>query len=118
MSQKLKEEIKTLTGAFPDEAPKDVTYPYKVFSANRISESDGRQQYNLEINVWDQHQYYSRAESLMDELEAKLHRCNHMTERFLIRIFKGQRENVPDPDKSIKRVREQFEMYVYEREEK
>lgn len=31
--------------------------------------------------------------------------------------FPGQRQNVPDPDKEIKRVREQFEMYVYERED-
>ena len=77
MSQKLKKELEALTGAFPEEAPKDATYPYKVFFARRISESDGRQQYILEINIWDQHHYYSRAESIMDELEAKLHRCNH-----------------------------------------
>lgn len=113
----LKEELESLTGAFYEEAPKEATYPYKVFSAKRISESGGRQQYILEINVWDQHNYYSRAESMMDELEQKLHRCNHLTDKFLIRIFKGQRENVPDPDKTIKRVRAQFEMQVYEREE-
>lgn len=109
----LKKELESLIGAFCEEAPKDTSYPYKVFSAKRISDNDGRQQYILEINVWDQHQYYSRAESLMDELEQKLHRCNYLTDSFLIRIFKGQRENVPDPDKTIKRVREQFEMQVY-----
>lgn len=109
----LKKELESLIGAFCEEAPKDASYPYKVFSAKRISDNDGKQQYILEINVWDQHQYYSRAESLMDELEQKLHRCNHLTDSFLIRIFKGQRENVPDPDKTIKRVREQFEMQVY-----
>ena len=113
----LKEELESLIGAFYEEAPKEAAYPYKVFSTKRLSESDGRQQYNLEINVWDQHHYYSRAESIMDELEQKLHRCNHLTDKFLIRIFKGQRENVPDPDKTIKRVRAQFEMQVYERKE-
>lgn len=117
MSQKLEKELETLTGAFLEKAPKDVAYPYKVFSVKRLTESEGRQQYTLEINVWDQHDYYSRAESMMDELESKLHRCNHLTDDFLIRIFKGQRENVSDPDKSVKRVREQYEMYVYEREE-
>ena len=46
-----------------------------------------------------------------------LHRCNFMTGGYLIRIFKGARQNVPDPDKTIKRVREQFEMHVYEMED-
>ncbi len=54
---------------------------------------------------------------MMDALEKKLHRTNHLTGEYLIRIFKGARQNVPDPDKSIKRIREQFELYVYERED-
>lgn len=110
--------LEQLTGAFSGEAPKDSTYPYKVFTERRLSETDERQNYILEINVWDRHKFYSRAESIMDELERELHRCNHLTERYLIRIFKGRREKVEDPDKEIKRVREQFEMYVYEREDK
>lgn len=114
----LVKEIEKLTGAFCEEAPEKVAYPYSVFSARRLSDSEGRMSYVLEINVWDQHRYYSRAESVMDELEQKLHRCTHITDDFLIRIFRGQRQNVPDTDKTIKRVREQFEMHVYQREEK
>lgn len=117
MNTNLRKELEQLTDAFCEEAPEDASYPYKVFSAKRVNETDGRQAYSLEINVWDRHQYYSRAESLMDELEHKLHRCNYLTDRYLIRIFQGQRQNVPDQDKEIKRVREQFEMYVYERED-
>lgn len=116
MSQKLNKELERITGAFNEDAPEDVAYPYAVFSARRISENGGKQIYILEINVWDQNIYYSRAESMMDEMEQKLHRCNKMTDLFLIRIFDGQRQNVNDPDKTIKRVREQFEMHVYERE--
>ena len=117
MNQELRKELEKLTGAFYEEAPTEAAYPYCVFSARRLSESDGWMNYVLEVNVWDQHKYYSRAESMMDALEQKLHRCNHMTEKHFIRIFRGQRQNVADPDKSIKRVREQFEMQVYLREE-
>lgn len=113
----LKKEIEKLTGAYYEEAPEKEEYPYKVFSMRRLSDSEGLQNYALEVNVWDKHQHYSRAERVMDELEQKLHRCNHVTGEFAIRIFRGQRQNVPDPDKSIKRVREQFEMQVYLREE-
>lgn len=116
MNKNLKQLLKELTEAYYEEAPEDAAYPYMVFSMRRTSESDGRQFYSLEINVWDQNAYYSRAENMMDLLEKKLHQNSFLTEDYLIRIFKGVRQNVPDPDKSIKRVREQFELYVYERE--
>ena len=113
----LNKELENLLGAYYLEAPEAAQYPYKVFEVIRANEREGVQTYTLEVNVWDQHKHYFRAETLMDELERKLHRCNHTTDAFLIRIFRGQRQNVTDPDKSIKRVREQFEMQVYLREE-
>ncbi|WP_300766989.1 hypothetical protein [uncultured Acetatifactor sp.] len=117
MSGALKGELEALTGAYYEEAPEGAAYPYMVFSARRLTEDAGQQVYTLEVNAWDQHPYYSRAEGMMDVLEGKLHRCNYMTEGHLIRIFKGARQNIPDSDKTIKRVREQFEMRVYEMED-
>lgn len=110
-------ELKALTGGYSEEAPNNAAYPYNVFSVNRISEENGIQTYNLEINVWDDNQYYSRADSYMDDLEKKLHGINHLTEKILIQIWKGQRRHIPDQDKQIKRVREIFEMKVCERRE-
>lgn len=115
MSQVLVKELENLTGAYNEEAPESASYPYIVFSAKRLSEEGGRQVYTLEMNVWDQHEFYSRAADMMDGMEKKLHRNSIMTDNFLLRFFKGRRQNVPDPDKSIKRVMEQFEMHVYER---
>ncbi len=117
MSQRLVSALKELTGGYHENAPRNAAYPYAVFTATQLGEDDGKQTYSLEVNVWDQNEYYSRAESRMDALEGKLHRCNFQGRGFLIRIFKGRRQNVPDPDKSIKRVREQFEMQVYELED-
>lgn len=118
MSLELNRELESMTGAYCEEAPEKAEYPYAVFSARRLTENDGRQAYTLEIDVWDQGERYSRAEDMMDRLERKLHRCSHLTGiGTLIRIFKGARQNVRDPDPTIKRVRQQFEMYVYGREE-
>lgn len=117
MSQKLVRELETLLGGFCEEAPEAAEYPYIVFSAARTGDDGGRQQYILEINVWDQGKFYSRSESVMDNLEKKLHQQVYASEDFLIWIFKGRRQNIPDADKSIKRVREQFEMYVFEKQE-
>ena len=117
MSLDLRKELETILDAFYEDAKPDTPYPYRVFSLRRISENDGMQLYNLEINVWDQHPYYSRAENIMDAIEAELHRCNSLSGTGLVRFFKGQRQTVPDQDKTIKRVREQFELHVYERED-
>lgn len=116
MSGHLKKALEGLTGAYYEEAPKEARYPYTVFSVRRISEEDGAETYSLEISAWDNSPYYSGAEDMMDTLEQKLHRCSFSTEQLLIRIYKGNRQNIPDPDKALKRVREQFEMKVYRKE--
>ena len=94
MNGSLKRELEAMTGAYYEEAPTGAGYPYKVFSARRLPDSEGRQNFVLEVNVWDQNEFYSRAESMMDDLEKKLHRCNHMADGILIRIFRGSRQNV------------------------
>jgi len=118
LSLELDRELESMTGAYREEAPEEAEYPYAVFSARRLTEGDGIQMYTLEINVWDQGARYSRAEEMMDSLERKLHRCRHITGTgTLIRIFKGSRQNVRDPDPTIKRIWQQFEMHIYESEE-
>ena len=114
----LNKDLEEILEAFCEEAPGDASYPYKVFSAKRISEEDGKSTYVLEVNVWDQGRFYSRAENIMSALEQQLHRFSYMTDDFLITFYKGQRQNVTDSDKSLKRVREQFEMYVWERKDR
>ena len=87
----LKKELEVLTGAYSEEAPEEAVYPYAVFSAQRLEESEGKQTFTLEINVWDQHPYYSRAESVMDMLEKKLHRCNQ--EKIYMAAGMGRRKS-------------------------
>ena len=81
MKTDLKAELEQLTGAFYEEAQKNTPYPYAVFSARRTGETDERQTYILEINVWDQHTHYSQAENIMDGLERKLRRGNFLADR-------------------------------------
>lgn len=118
MTVGLRKEMESLTGAYYEEAPEDAAYPYAVFSLRRLGDGEGKQTCSLEVNIWDQHPYYSRAEDMMDALEERLHRCSLNTgEGFLVRIFKGARQNVPDPDRTIRRVREIFEAQIYKGED-
>lgn len=112
---KLEKELEKVIGAYYEEAPKEIEYPYAVFSLKRISVEDHRQSYILEINVWDRNRYYSRAEEMMDSLEKKLDKSIDLNDILMAYFYGGARQNIPDKDKEIKHIREQFEMYVYER---
>ena len=111
----LKDELEDYLGAYYMEAPEGATYPYAVFELNRLSENDERQAILLEINVWDKHRYYSRAEEMMDTIEKNLHGYGQLSNDDIFYCFNGSRKPIPDEDKQIKRIREQFELYYYER---
>lgn len=117
MTIKLKRFLEDLLEGYSDEAPDEATYPYKVFSIRKLIAEDGISFYLLEVNVWDKHKYYSRAESIMDELEKMLSKQVFNTEDLVIYTYIGQRDNIVDQDKQIKRVRGQFEMRVVSKEE-
>jgi hypothetical protein len=114
---KLKRFLEELLEGYSDEAPEDATYPYKVFSIRKLVAEDGISSYMLEVNVWDKHRYYSRAESVMDKLEKLLNKQVFNTQDLVIYTYIGQRDNIVDQDKQIKRVRGQFEIRVVSKEE-
>ena len=116
MTNHLVENLKIMVGGKHEEEEVQQNYPYKVFSLKRLTHEGCLSTYNLEVNVWDSHKFYSRAEVIMDELEERLNFGEVMTKKMLIRTFKGEREIIPDPDKSIKRIRAKFLLHVYERE--
>lgn len=105
----------TIGGKHEEEEVQQI-YPYKVFSLKRLTHEGCLSTYDLEVNVWDRNKFYSRAEEMMDELEELLDFGEWLTEKMLIRTFKERRENVKDPDKSIKRIKANFALHVYERE--
>ena len=111
----LKDELEDYLGAYYMEAPESATYPYAVFELRRMVEDYERQSIILEVNVWDKHRYYSRAEEMMDTIEGLLHGTYELSNNDIFYVFNGNRQNIPDDDKDIKRIREQFELYYYER---
>ena len=116
MTNHLIKILKDVIGGKHEEEEAQQIYPYKVFSLKRLTHEGCLSTYDLEVNVWDSHKFYSRAEEMMDELEELLDFGEWLTEKMLIRTFKERRENVKDPDKSIKRIKANFTLHVYERE--
>ena len=111
----LADDIKEITGAYKDFAHKDATYPYAVFELDRI-DSDSGDTYVLEINVWDRHRSYSRADSVALALEKKLNGYVENNPHRAFRVYKGTMKHVLDEDKSIKRIQLQLTVTSYEKE--
>lgn len=113
--QTIQKALETILGAYHEEAPESAVFPYKVFSCKRMNEDDHLETWQIEVNVWDKHKYYSRANDVMDDLESDIHEKGILENGYLIQFWKGQRQNVLDEDKQIKRVREVFEAHIIER---
>jgi len=113
---------KAIVGVFTDinvydnEAPQEANYPYAVVTSKRLTIDDNISKWIVEVNVWDKNKYYSRAEATMDSIEKELDFKRLLSGSNFLCLFKAQRDNVEDSDKSIKRVRTQFDMTVYESE--
>lgn len=102
--------------AVDNEAIESEQYPYAVVETSRLNIDDSISNWTLEVNVWDKHKFYSRAETIADQIEKALDFVQIKSGNNLLCIFKGQKSNVKDSDPAIKRVRMVFDLKIYESE--
>lgn len=95
-------------------ADKNMLYPYLVYEARRLSSENGIDKYVLEVNAWDKKETEARIAAMMDQLERHIDGLKKYDKNTALIIHKGPREGIDDEDKSIKRIREQFELVVCE----
>lgn len=114
MNKNIQELLKTGTEwpVYEFEAPEEASYPYIVFEARRLSASEGIDNYVLEVNAWDKHDTYARVTTVMKELEQAINREHVLNDDELLIVYKGGSQSVPDENKQIKRIREQFDLIV------
>lgn len=102
--------------AVGNEATKELEYPYAVVTMSRLNKNDNISLWSLEVNVWDKHKYYSRAETISDNIDKLLDFARLKSGENLICIFESQKNNLKDTDPAIKRVNMRFDMNIYESE--
>lgn len=121
-TQELKKTIKTLLDEVEGEtyqkhAPDDAGFPYKVFQIESIDLGDiYRDDFVLEINVWDKNESTEMVDNITDEIEEMLNALNHPTPENLPTFYRISRKEIDDPDKSLKRNLIKFQVQNYERE--
>ena len=102
--------------AVGNEATNELEYPYAVVTMSRLNRNDNISLWSLEVNVWDKHKYYSRAETISDNIDKLLVFARLKSGDNLICIFESQKNNLKDTDPAIKRVNMRFDMNIYESE--
>lgn len=110
-------QLKTLTSnVYYEIAADNALYPHVVFSFKMINLGDlWRQDYTLDVDVWDKGQSTTRIDSLCDEIEKLLHMQNLPQTDILPTFYLIDRRSILDEDKSIKHRLVRFQIQNYER---
>lgn len=109
-------KLKTLTtNVYFEQARDNAVYPHIVFSFREVNLGDlSRQDYILEVDVWDKGTQTVNVDALADNVEDLLHEKNLPQTNVLPTFYKIDRKAIVDPDKNIKHrlVRFQIQNYV------
>lgn len=112
----IEEKFKTLTtNVYYEEARDNALYPHIVFSFNEINLGDlSRQDYTLDVDVWDKNTSSYNIEELCDKVEDLLHTQNLPQTNILPTFYKIDRKSIWDSGKDIKHrlIRFQIQNYV------
>lgn len=110
------QKLKTLTNnVFYEQATDNALFPHLVFSFRTIDLGDlSRQDYILEVDVWDKGTSTVQVDELSDQVEDLLHTENLPQENILPTFYAIDRKSILDSDKSIKHrlIRFQIQNYV------
>ena len=109
-------KLKTLTSnVYYEIAADNAMYPHIVFSFKTINLGDlWRQDYMLDVDVWDKGQNTTNIDALCDTIESLLHMQNLPQTKILPTFYLVDRRSIVDEDKTIKHrlVRFQIQNYV------
>ena len=110
-------KLKTVTTkVYHEVADENAIYPHIVFNFRRIDLGDlSRQDYVLEVNVWDKGNSTQQVDNLADSVEKLLQAENLPQDHVLPTFYLIDRQSILDEDKTIRHRRIQFQVQNYER---
>ena len=114
----IREKLQTVPGeSFHRTAPKDAAYPYKTFTLASVAFPDSlRDDFELEVDVWDRAQDWKAAEEIADQIEALFNDTNLPQPPIYPTFFRENRYSLDDPDKNLQHIQLRFLVQLYEEE--
>lgn len=110
-------QLKTVaTNVYYEVADDKAVYPHLVFSFRRLDLNDlSRQDYILQVDIWDRNNKTQVVDDLADEVENLLQAQNLPQTDILPTFYLIDRKMVEDEDKMIRHRQIQFQVQNYER---
>ena len=114
----IREKLQTVPGeSFHRTAPKDAAYPYKTFTLASVAFPDSlRDDFELEVDIWDRAQDWKAAEEIADQIEALFNDKNLPQPPIYPTFFRENRYSLDDPDKNLQHIQLRFLVQLYEEE--
>lgn len=96
-----------------EDAPETAVFPYVVFNlvGDIIINEGGRNDFTLEVDIWDDDQDTTTLEALTDDIDLHLDRINQSSSTIAVNFYKTGRDMIPDP--SLKRRQLRYQTSVY-----
>ena len=111
------EKLQTVPGeTYHRLASKDATYPYKTFNLSSASFTDARDDYELEVDIWDRSLDPKTAEDIADKIEALFDDANIPTPPIYPTFFRENRYTLDAPDKTLQHIKLRFLVQLYKEE--
>lgn len=112
------EQLQTTQGqTYHRNAPKDAAFPYKTYSLTSVAFLDSaRDDFELEVDIWDRSADYKRAEEIADQVEELLNVANLPQDEIFPTFFRENRYEVDDPDKTLQHIQLRFLVQLYKEE--
>jgi len=98
-------------------AEDEATFPYAVYrlpTSTSIGNNDyARQDFILEIDVWDNVPDATRIETLADRIDVAINNQRVRTNLVALKIYRIGRLNIPDPNSDIRRRQLRYRVATY-----
>ena len=113
------EQLKTIPGGtYHKKAFPDSEYPYKTFRISSVNFTDARDDFLLEIDVWDMNASEDPkvAEDIADQVETLFKDANIPAPPIYPTFYRDGRFPLDDPDKNLQHIQLRFLVQLYEEE--
>lgn len=95
------------------DAPEDETFPYVVYNLPTSTEAENREDFMLEVDIWDKAKDTTAIETLTQSIDTLLNREHAVNSKVLVNLYRVNRLVLTDDDKSIKRRQLTYQAKTY-----